>query len=97
MRLHPRRQGGGRDGRQPGIGEAVAVRLAQRGANVALLANVLDAQLGPPGTIGEAWERCRKVREDDDCVIGVRCDITDPGQVDFALNQVVKKWGRTTS
>lgn len=81
-------------GASRGIGEAVAVRLAQRGANVALLATSWTPNSALPGTIGEAWERCRKVREDDDCVIGVRCDITDPGQVDFALNQVVKKWGR---
>ena len=81
-------------GASRGIGEAVAVRLAQRGANVALLATSWTPNSALPGTIGEAYERCRLVRQDDDCVIGVRCDITDPGQVDFALNQIVQKWGR---
>ena len=81
-------------GASRGIGESIAVRLAQRGANVALLATSWTPNSTLPGTIGEAWERCRKVRKDEDCVIGVRCDITDPGQVDFALNQIVKKWGR---
>ena len=81
-------------GASRGIGEAVAVRLAQRGANVALLATSWTPNSALPGTIGEAYERCRRVRQDDDCVIGVRCDITDPAQVDFALNQIVRKWGR---
>ena len=69
----------------------------QRGANVALLATSWNPNPSLPGTIGEAWERCRAVRHDEDCVIGVRCDITNGGEVDYALNQITKKWGRIVS
>ena len=37
------------------------------------------------------------MRHDEDCVIGVRCEITNGGEVDYALNQITKKWGRIVS
>ena len=66
-------------------------------SRVALLATSWNPNPSLPGTIGEAWERCRAVRHDEDCVIGVRCDITNGGEVDYALNQITKKWGRIVS
>ncbi|MBI3744121.1 MAG: SDR family oxidoreductase [Chloroflexi bacterium] len=67
-----------------GIGRAIALELAREGAAVAVL------DLNEAG----AGETARLIEQADSKAFAVRCDITDSKQVDAAVDQVVKRFGR---
>jgi NAD(P)-dependent dehydrogenase (short-subunit alcohol dehydrogenase family) len=75
-----------------GIGRACAVRLAERGADVAIVD--VDLRSGeryagePPGLATEQIEGIGRR------ALGVRADLTDEAQAQAAIAQVVDAWGR---
>ncbi len=71
--------GGGR-----GIGRAVALGLAQQGAQVALLAR----------TASQLEEVAQLIRQQGGQALPVPCDITDPEGVRQAFDQIADHWGR---
>ncbi|OPC84062.1 hypothetical protein B4N89_26825 [Embleya scabrispora] len=66
-----------------GIGRAVAVRLAQAGANVAVTDIVATA----------AWETCELVRAEGREGIALIGDMTDPDQVDQLIEEAAQRLG----
>jgi NAD(P)-dependent dehydrogenase (short-subunit alcohol dehydrogenase family) len=68
-----------------GLGKAMALALAEAGGQVALTSrNLAEAQTAAEEIAAESGGRCR----------GYSCDVTDPGQVDTALSQVVTDFGQ---
>ena len=70
-------------GAASGIGRAIALRLAQEGADLYLLD--VD-EVGMACVVGEA----RKLGVE---VIGRYCDVSDPAQIQQATNYILQRWG----
>lgn len=66
-----------------GIGKASALHLAQKGAKVGLLSRTQ-----------EELEAVAKEIGGEDQALVLTADISDAGQVESAINQLVEKWGR---
>jgi citronellol/citronellal dehydrogenase len=73
-----------------GIGEAIALRAAQDGANVVIAAKTAEPHPKLPGTIYTAVEAIEKAGGQG---LPVICDIRDEQQVIAAVNQAVEKFG----
>jgi citronellol/citronellal dehydrogenase len=73
-----------------GIGEAIALRAAQDGANVVIAAKTAEPHPKLPGTIYTAVEAIEKAGGKG---LPVICDIRDEQQVIAAVNQAVEKFG----
>jgi L-rhamnose 1-dehydrogenase len=72
-------------GASRGIGRAIALRLAQEGASVAV---------NHPGEAKEALEVVRLIRSRGGKVISVRADIAHKRQVDRMVARVIERFGR---
>ena len=77
-------------GASRGIGEAIAIRLASEGVNIAIVAKSVaeDPRLG--GTIYSAAE---KVEAAGGKALAIQCDIRDEAQIQSAVQQTVEKFG----
>jgi len=73
-----------------GIGEAIAIRAAQDGANVVIAAKTAEPHPKLPGTIHTAVEAIEKAGGKG---LGVVCDIRDEQQVISAVKQAVDTFG----
>ncbi len=71
-------------GASRGIGRAIAEAYLEEGAKVVLCARTL-AQLE---SIADPWNR------KDRRALALRCDVTSPEEVSFALGEVEKSWGK---
>ena len=72
-------------GGSDGIGKAAAISLAREGADVAILART-------QARLDSAAEEIRAEATGE--VAAISCDVCDRGAVDWAVQQVVEKWGR---
>ena len=77
-------------GASRGIGEAIAVRCASRGANVVILAQTTKDNPALPGTIQDAAAACVAAGGD---AIAIKTDITDEDQVATAISAAVDRFG----
>jgi citronellol/citronellal dehydrogenase len=73
-----------------GIGEAIAIRAAQDGANVVIVAKTTTAHPKLPGTIFTAAE---KIREAGGRALAVPLDIRDEEQIEQAIALAVREFG----
>ncbi|MEA2347587.1 MAG: citronellol/citronellal dehydrogenase, partial [Thermoleophilaceae bacterium] len=73
-----------------GIGEAIAVRLAAEGANVALVAKTDTPHPKLPGTIHTA---AAAIEEAGGKALPIIGDVRDEAQVDAAVAQTVERFG----
>ena len=73
-----------------GIGEAIAIRAAQDGANVVIAAKTAEPHPKLPGTIHTAVEAINKAGGKG---LGVVCDIREEQQVISAVKQAVETFG----
>lgn len=73
-----------------GIGEAIAVRLAKEGANIAIAAKTADPNTKLPGTIFTA---AQAIEQAGGKALPVQCDIRDEEQVQRALDKTVEHFG----
>lgn len=73
-----------------GIGEAIALRLAREGANIAIAAKsvVEDPRLG-----GTVYTAAQKMNEAGGKGLGIPCDIRDEEQIIAAVQQAVSVFG----
>lgn len=78
-------------GASRGIGEAIAVRLAREGAQVALLAKTVEPHPDLPGTLSTA---AAAVEAAGGRALPLPCDIRDEGQVKEAVARAVQEFGR---
>ena len=76
-------------GASRGIGEAIAVRCASRGANVVILAQTTKDNPALPGTIQDAAAACVAAGGD---AIAIKTDITDEDQVATAISAAVDRF-----
>ncbi|KAL9645462.1 hypothetical protein ABK040_002658 [Willaertia magna] len=76
-----------------GIGLAIGKRLAQEGANIAILAKTADPHPSLPGTIYTAVEEINKIIGTKDKTLPIQCDIRFEEQVQNAIEKVVEKFG----
>ena len=77
-------------GASRGIGEAIAVRCASRGANVVILAQTTKNNPALPGTIQDAAAACVAAGGD---ALAIKTDITDEDQVAAAISAAVDRFG----
>jgi len=77
-------------GASRGIGEAIAVRVAQDGARVALLGKSERSHPKLPGTLGTAAE---KVEAAGGTALVCRCDIREVDQIEAAVARTVDAFG----
>lgn len=77
-------------GASRGIGEAIAVRCARDGANIAIAAKTAEAHPKLPGTIHTAAAAIEKAGGK---ALPIVCDIRDEGQVEAAVAQTVEAFG----
>lgn len=77
-------------GASRGIGEAIAVRCASRGANVVILAQTTINNSALPGTIQDAAAACVAVGGE---ALAIKTDITDETQVAAAVAAAVARFG----
>lgn len=77
-------------GASRGIGEAIAVRCAQDGANVAIAAKTAEEHPKLPGTIHTAAAAIEKAGGK---ALPIVCDIRDEAQVEAAVQQTVDAFG----
>ena len=71
--------GGGR-----GVGRACATALAQAGADVAIVGRTKDA----------AERTCAALRAFGVCAFFVKCDVSDPVEIDEMIGEIVERFGR---
>jgi NAD(P)-dependent dehydrogenase (short-subunit alcohol dehydrogenase family) len=71
-------------GASSGIGRGAAVRLAQAGAKVGLLARSED----------ELEELVAEIARDDGQAIALDADVSNPAELQRAVDQLVSEWGR---
>ncbi|KAJ2321521.1 hypothetical protein H4S01_006231 [Coemansia sp. RSA 2610] len=74
-----------------GIGEAIAVRLAQEGASVAIAAKTVEANSKLPGTIHSA---AAAIERAGGKALPIQCDIRDEVQVQRAIEKTVATFGQ---
>lgn len=77
-------------GASRGIGEAIAVRCARDGANIAIAAKTAEAHPKLPGTIHTA---AAAIEEAGGKALPIVCDIRDEAQVEAAVAQTVEAFG----
>ena len=77
-------------GASRGIGEAIAVRCAGRGANVVILAQTTTNNPALPGTIQDAEAACVAA---GGAALAIKTDITDEQQVQNAIASAVARFG----
>ena len=77
-------------GASRGIGEAIAVRCARDGANIAIAAKTAEAHPKLPGTIHTAAAAIEKAGGQ---ALPIFCDIRDEAQVEAAVAQTVERFG----
>jgi len=77
-----------------GIGEAIAIRAAQDGANVVIAAKTAEPHPKLPGTIHTAVEAIEKAGGKG---LGILCDIRDEQQVIAAVKQAASTSAASTS
>jgi len=77
-------------GASRGIGEAIAVRLAADGANIALLAKSERPHPKLPGTLGTA---ALAVKEAGGTALACKCDIRSDSDITQAIEQTVSVFG----
>lgn len=85
-------------GRAAGLGRAIAIDLARRGADVAV-GDLLRTGPGyPPESVAADQSEIDQVVADIEAQgrrgLGVRCDVTDKGEVGAAVDQIVGSLGR---
>src|SRR6187549_2449088 len=73
-----------------GIGKAIALRLAQEGANIAIAAKTTEPHPRLEGTIFTAAEEIRKHGVQ---VLPLQCDIRDEEQIEKAVRATVETFG----
>ncbi|MCH7548982.1 MAG: NAD(P)-dependent oxidoreductase [Candidatus Krumholzibacteriota bacterium] len=78
-------------GASRGIGEAIAIRVASDGANVALLAKSERPHPKLPGTLGSAAE---KVRSAGGNPLICRCDVRSLDDIERAVERTLGEFGR---
>jgi len=77
-------------GASRGIGEAIAIKAAQDGANVAIVAKTVKPHAKLPGTIFTAAEAVEKAGGK---ALALECDIRDEKSVQAAVDKCVEKFG----
>jgi citronellol/citronellal dehydrogenase len=77
-------------GASRGIGLAIALRAAQDGANIAIVAKTITEQKNLPGTIHTAAEEIKKAGGK---ALPIQCDIRDEKSVKAAVELTVKTFG----
>eukprot|EP00164_Ancoracysta_twista_P002847 GFYU01003788.1.p1 GENE.GFYU01003788.1~~GFYU01003788.1.p1 ORF type:complete len:294 (+),score=100.58 GFYU01003788.1:160-1041(+) len=77
-------------GASRGIGLAIGVRLAQEGANVAILAKTAEPHPKLPGTI---YTAAKEIEDAGGKALPILCDIRDEAQIKNAVDQTVAKFG----
>ena len=77
-------------GASRGIGEAIAVRFAGRGARVVVLSQTTKENPALPGTVYGAVKACVDAGGD---AIAVKTDISDEGQVQAAIREAMMHYG----
>lgn len=77
-------------GASRGIGEAIAVRCARDGANIAIAAKTAEAHPKLPGTIHTAAAAIEKAGGK---ALPIVCDIREEAQVEAAVAQTVERFG----
>ena len=77
-------------GASRGIGEAIAVRFAGRGARVVVLSQTTQENPALPGTLRGAVRACVDAGGD---AIAVKTDISDEGQVQAAIRDAMTHYG----
>lgn len=77
-------------GSSRGIGKAIAIEFARQNANLVVIARS-DVQGQLPGTINETAAEIRKCGTD---VIAVKCDVTKEEDVENAVGESIRKFGR---
>jgi len=79
-------------GASRGLGKAMAIKLAQEGASVAVAARTVEAGQSPlPGTIHETVSEIGKLGGK---AMAIRCDVTREEDAEALINQVNKDFGR---
>jgi citronellol/citronellal dehydrogenase len=73
-----------------GIGLAIALRVAQDGANVAIAAKTTDPHPKLPGTI---YSAAKLIEEVGGRALPIRCDVRDEQQIGAAIQQTVTTFG----
>eukprot|EP01119_Soliformovum_irregulare_P018033 TRINITY_DN5463_c0_g1_i1.p1 TRINITY_DN5463_c0_g1~~TRINITY_DN5463_c0_g1_i1.p1 ORF type:complete len:289 (+),score=74.39 TRINITY_DN5463_c0_g1_i1:24-890(+) len=73
-----------------GIGQAIAVRLAKEGANVAIVSKTTDPNPKLPGTI---YSAAKAVEEAGGKAIAIPCDIRYEDQIEAAVKKTVETFG----
>ena len=77
-------------GASRGLGREIARAYAAEGASVALCARAST----PTGLAGTVQEEARKIRDLGGEAVAVACDVSDEGQVQAMVRQVVARYGR---
>lgn len=77
-------------GASRGIGEAIAVRFAGKGAKIVILAQSTTENPSLPGTVQSALKQCIAAGGD---AIAIKTDIADEGQVQAAVKDAMKHYG----
>ena len=77
-------------GASRGIGEAIAVRFAGRGARVVILSQTTRENPALPGTVQSAVNACVDAGGD---AIAIKTDISDEGQVQAAIKEAMTHYG----
>lgn len=76
-----------------GIGKAIALKCAQNGANVAILAKTVTPHPRLPGTI---YSACEEINQNcnRDCAFPVACDLRSHEQISDGVAAVMRRFGR---
>lgn len=77
-------------GASRGIGEAIAVRFAGRGARVVILSQTTRENPALPGTVQSAVNACVDAGGD---AIAIKTDVSDEGQVQAAIKEAMTHYG----
>lgn len=77
-------------GASRGIGLAIALRAAQDGANIAILAKTVEEDPRLPGTIHSA---AREIEEAGGKALAIKCDVRSEDEVKAAIEQTNEKFG----
>ena len=77
-------------GASRGIGKAIALRAAQDGANIAVVAKTAEPHPRLPGTIHSAAE---ELREAGGRALAIQLDVRDPDAIEAAVQRTVEEFG----
>ena len=73
-----------------GIGKAIALKLAQKGANIVIAAKTIKPHPKLPGTIFDA---AAEIESAGGSALPIRTDIRDENQINEAVQQTINKFG----